>query len=369
MSNCFIILAAGQSKRFKSINLKQYTYYRNRPLFEHTLDKIIKCKLFKHIILVTNKKSFIKKKYLPKTKILKGGKERSDSSLIAIKYARRFKVRNILVHDAARPNFSLKLVKKVLFNLKKNKAVVPYISSTDAIKYNYKQSLFNLGKENIYLAQTPQGFRFKDIYNLAKNNKKKIQDESSLFINNNYKVKFIKGEIENTKITYKSDLKNIITFYGIGFDVHRLVKGRKLYLGGLEIKASLGTLGHSDGDPVLHAITDAILGACQKGDIGQKFPDKNSKFKNIRSTILLNKVIKEVEKNSFYINNFDINIITQTPKVSKYKNKIVKSISDICGISENKINIKGKTTEKLGLIGKEKAIACEVIASISKYDL
>ena len=90
MSNCFIILAAGQSKRFKSINLKQYTYYRNRPVFEHTLDKILECKLFKYIILVTNKKSFIKKKYLSKIKVLKGGKERSDSSLIAIKYAKKF---------------------------------------------------------------------------------------------------------------------------------------------------------------------------------------------------------------------------------------------------------------------------------------
>ncbi|MDC2996134.1 2-C-methyl-D-erythritol 2,4-cyclodiphosphate synthase [Candidatus Pelagibacter sp.] len=369
MSNCFIILAAGQSKRFKSINLKQYTYYRNKPIYEHSLDKIIKSKLFKYIILVTNKKSFIKKKYLSKIKVLKGGKERSDSSLIAIKYAKRFKVKNVLVHDAARPNFSLKLVKNVLINLRKYKAVVPYVNSTDAIKYNFNHSIYNLKKENIYLTQTPQGFRYKDIYNLAKNNKIEIQDESSLFINNNSKVKFINGEIKNNKITYKNDLKNITTFYGIGFDVHRLVRGRKLYLGGLKIKSLLGTLGHSDGDPVLHAITDAILGACKKGDIGQKFSDKNSKYKNIRSSILLSRVIKEVGEKSFYINNLDINIITQTPKISKYRNKIIKSISDICRISKNKINIKGKTTEKLGLIGKERAIACEVIASISKYDL
>ncbi len=369
MSNCFIILAAGQSKRFKSTNLKQYTYYRNKPLFEHTLEKIIKCKLFKYIILVTNNKSFINNKYLSKIKVLRGGKERSDSSLIAMKYAKRFKVKNILVHDAARPDFSLNLVKKVLISLKKYKAVVPYINSTDAIKYKTNQSTYNLKKENIFLTQTPQGFRFKDVYNLTKNNKIKIDDESSLFINSNLKIKFIKGEIENNKITYINDLKNLNTFYGIGFDVHRLVKGRKLYLGGLKIESLLGTLGHSDGDPVLHAITDAILGACKKGDIGQKFSDKNSKYKNIRSTILLNRVIKEIGEDNFFINNIDVNIITQTPKISKYKNKIIKSISNICGISENKISIKGKTTEKLGLIGKEKAIACEVIASISKYVL
>ncbi len=369
MNNCFIILAAGQSKRFKSGYLKQYINYKNKPVFEHSLDKIIKSKLFKNIILVLDKKSSIKKKYFSKIKILIGGNERNDSSLIALKHANKLKVKNVLIHDAARPNFSLRLIKKILLHLKNNKAVVPYINATDAVKININKSMYNLKKENVILTQTPQGYRFNDIYKLAKKNKEKVQDESSLFINNNLKVKFINGEIGNSKITYKDDLKNIYTYYGIGFDVHRLVKGRKFYLGGLKIKSSLGTLGHSDGDPVLHAITDAILGACKKGDIGNKFSDKNFKYKNIRSTILLSRVIKEIKEDNFFINNLDINIITQKPKISNYKREIIKSISKICEIEENKINIKGKTTEKLGVIGKKKAIACEVIASVSKYDL
>jgi 2-C-methyl-D-erythritol 4-phosphate cytidylyltransferase/2-C-methyl-D-erythritol 2,4-cyclodiphosphate synthase len=155
---------------------------------------------------------------------------------------------------------------------------------------------------------------------------------------------------------------------GIGFDVHRLVPKRKLYLGGLRIKSKLGTLGHSDGDPVLHSITDAILGACKMGDIGQMFSDKSKKFKNIRSTILLKRVMDQVKSNGYYINNLDINIIAQTPKIKKYKNKMIDNISKLCEISKDQINIKGKTTEKLGVIGKEKAIACEVITSVIKYD-
>ena len=150
MSNCFIILAAGQSKRFKSVKLKQYTIYKNKPVFEHSLEKIIKSKLFKHIILVTNKKSNVQKKYLSSIKILKGGKERSDSSLNALKYASKLKLKNILIHDAARPNFSIKLKNKILYNLKYNKAVIPYIESTDAIKYNMKKSFYNLDKKKIY---------------------------------------------------------------------------------------------------------------------------------------------------------------------------------------------------------------------------
>jgi len=139
-------------------------------------------------------------------------------------------------------------------------------------------------------------------------------------------------------------------------------------LAGLKIKSKLGTLGHSDGDPVLHSITDAILGACKMGDIGQIFSDKSKKFKNIRSTILLSKVIEQIKSKGYYINNIDINIITQTPKIKNYKKRMIDNIAKLCEISINQINIKGKTTEKLGVVGKEKAIACEVITSVIKYD-
>ena len=147
-----------------------------------------------------------------------------------------------------------------------------------------------------------------------------------------------------------------------------MVPNKKLYIGGIKIPSPIGTLGHSDGDPVLHAVTDAILGACSMGDIGEKFSDKNKKFKNIRSTILLSEIIKQTIKKGYLINNLDINIITQKPKIQKYKKQITNCIAKICNISPTQINIKGKTTEKLGVIGKEKAIACEVIASVIKND-
>mgnify|MGYP003689262401 FL=1 len=150
--------------------------------------------------------------------------------------------------------------------------------------------------------------------------------------------------------------------------MHRLVPKRKLYLAGLKIKSSLGTLGHSDGDPVLHCITDAILGACNMGDIGQMFSDKSKKFKNIRSTILLKQVIVKIKERAYFVNNIDLNIITQTPKIKKLKKKMIDNIAKLCEISKDQINIKGKTTEKLGVIGKEKAIACEAIVSVIKYD-
>ena len=367
MNNYFIILASGQSKRFNSKKLKQFISYKNKALFEHSLEKALISKLFKKIILVVNDKKQIKIK-LPKiVTVIKGGKERSDSSLLALKYIKKFKPTNVLIHDAARPNFSIRLLNKLIASLKKNKASIPVISSKDSIKYKVKNQLFNLNRNSSYLTQTPQAFKFNDLYKLSINKKIKVQDEATLFIENNLKVKFIKGENLNNKITYKEDVSETKKYYGIGFDIHRLVKNKKLYLGGIKIPFHSGLKGHSDGDVILHSIIDALLGAMRKKDIGSFFPN-TKKYKDIRSPKMLKPVIENLNKSNFFINNLDINLICEQPKVSKYRDRIVDSISKLMMLKKNLINLKGKTVEKLGLIGKEKAIACESIISITKYD-
>ena len=367
MNNCFILLAAGQSKRFKSSKHKQFISYKNRPLYEHSITKAIESKLFKKIILVTNKRKVDVKKFKNKVKVIKGGKERSDSSFIGIKYAKKLGAKNVFIHDAARPNFSIRLLKNISKTLKTNKAVVPYIKSSDSIKYKNKLGYFNLKRKSILKTQTPQAFRLKNILKLSENNKNKVNDEASLFINQNNKVKFIQGENKNNKITYADDLIEQKIFYGLGFDIHKLVKKKKLYLGGIKIPFHSGLAGHSDGDVILHSIVDAILGSIRKKDIGTYFPN-TKKFKNIRSIKLLKPILKMLNQENFYINNLDINLICEKPKVSKYRNRIVHSISKLMNLNKDLINLKGKTVEKLGLIGKEKAIACEVIISIVKYD-
>ena len=368
MNNYFIILAAGSSKRFNSKNAKQYTFYKNKELYEHSIEKALNSKLFKKIIVVTNKLNYLKKKKYPKQiRIIKGGKQRSDSSFKALKYIKKYNPLNVYIHDAARPNFSIKLLKNISKNLKKNKAVVPCITSKDSIKYKIKNQIFNLNKKNSILTQTPQAFRFKELYSLASKEKSKVTDEATLFINQNYKIRFISGENKNTKITYHNDIKISKTYFGIGFDLHRLVRNKKLYLGGVKIPFHSGLRGHSDGDVILHAIIDAILGATRKKDIGTYFPNIK-KFKNIRSPKMLKPIIDNLNKSNFSINNLDINLICEKPKVSKHRNKIISSISNLMSLNKKIINLKGKTVEKLGLIGNEKAIACEVIISITKYD-
>ena len=369
MNNCFVILAAGKSKRFHKNTAKQFYNYKNKEIIDHSIEKALNSKLFQKIIIVTNNiNRFKNKKYHKIISIIKGGKERSDSSLMALKYLKKFKPKNVLIHDAARPDFSIRLLKKLIKELRNNNAVIPYVRPKDTIKYKVKDELFNLNRDKAFLTQTPQAFRYNRLYNLSVKKNAEITDEATLFINNNEKVKFINGENQNNKITYKTDIKSIKTLFGIGFDIHKLVKNKKLFLGGLKIPFHSGLQGHSDGDVILHAIIDAILGATQKKDIGTYFPSNKNKFKNIRSPKMLKPIIENLYKKNFLINNLDINLICQKPKVSTYRNRIINSLSNFLNIDKNKINLKGKTVEKLGLIGKEKAIACEVIISITKYD-
>ena len=378
MTLFLVVLAAGDSKRLKSNIPKPYHKISNRTLLEYAINSFKNFHEIEKTVIVYNKKH---KKYLDKLNLkntikIIGGKSRKESTLKALKKIKKMNCKKVLIHDAARPNPSQILVNKIIYNLKKNHAVVPIIETNDATKRVKKNIIFkNIERNSLRFSQTPQGFTFKKIYEKHKKNiNVPFDDDSALFTKDGEKVVTISGSKTNLKITDREDLnifkslKKGKTYSGIGFDIHKLTKGRKLFLGGIKIPYALGLKGYSDADTVLHALIDSLLGACRLGDIGKLFSDKNKKYKNIRSTIMLKKIIKLIKSKNFSVNNVDINIITQKPKIKRYSKKMIDAISKICEINPNQINVKGKTTEKLGLIGKEKAIASEVITSVTKHD-
>ena len=378
MSLFLIVLAAGDGIRLKSKTPKAFNKVNNKTLLEYSLDTFKNFPEIKKTVIVYNKKN---KQYLSKLKLkntlkIIGGKTRQQSTFNALKKIKKMNCNKVLIHDSARPNPSIKLIKRIIYSLKKNDAVIPVIKINDATKIFKKNIVIgNLNRDNLKLAQTPQGFTFEKLYQKHYENiNEAFDDDSALFIKDNEKIFTVNGDKNNLKITDEGDLNNFKAikkgkiYYGLGFDIHKLVKGKKLYLGGINIPFPLGLKSHSDGDPVLHALIDSLLGACRLGDIGKLFSDKNKKYRNIRSTKLLKNVIGLIKSKNFSINNIDINIIAEKPKIKKYAKKISNVISKICKIETNQINIKGKTTEKLGIIGKEKAIASEVITSVTKHD-
>lgn len=154
---------------------------------------------------------------------------------------------------------------------------------------------------------------------------------------------------------------------GLGYDVHRLVEGRKLILGGVEIPHTLGLLGHSDADVLLHAVMDALLGAAALGDIGKHFPDTDDKYKGISSMKLLAHVGELIEQEGYYIENIDATIIAQKPKLRPYIEKMEGNIAEVLKLEKNQVNIKATTEEGLGFTGTEEGISSQAICSLSKF--
>jgi 2-C-methyl-D-erythritol 4-phosphate cytidylyltransferase/2-C-methyl-D-erythritol 2,4-cyclodiphosphate synthase len=373
----FILLGAGIGNRFNSNIPKQYHKIAGKTLIDISINKIKEFKDIKKIVFVYNNKhkKYLKRIKLKNIKLVAGGNTRNESTYNALKYLIKTKnIDRVLIHDAARPNFSKKLIKNILLSSKKNKTIIPILKVKDALKEIKIKKIISLKKNNFFTTQTPQCFNLNEIFNLHKKEKKNYIDDDFSLVEKSKNIKLINGEIKNFKITDQEDLNLLKDIYksnmklGIGFDVHRLVPGRKLYLGGVKIPSNLGTLGHSDGDPILHAIIDAILGACRMGDIGEKFSDKNKKYKNIDSSKLIKEIINKIRRKNYMINNIDVNIITEYPKLKKFKKKIIDNVASLCDVSSSEINVKAKTTEKLGVIGQEKAIATEVILSVIKYD-
>lgn len=151
---------------------------------------------------------------------------------------------------------------------------------------------------------------------------------------------------------------------GIGFDVHELVENRNLVLGGVEIPHEKGLLGHSDADVLIHAIMDAMLGACALGDIGKHFPDTDNQYKNISSLLLLKNVQQLIKEKGYSINNIDTVIMAQQPKIAPYIEKIQNNIATILEMNKNNISIKATTTEGLGFVGREEGIAAQAVVTL-----
>lgn len=306
---------------------------------------------------------------------VKGGKTRQSSVFNALKFLNiSYDYENdlaVLIHDAARPFFSLNLAKNILTALKKNTAVIPGIKVVDTQKTVSTKNLVtkNLVRDSLRAIQTPQGFYLKEIYEAYLKVDKNLTytDDSEIFFSNFPKkqILVIEGELQNKKITYATDRisnqerlpLNFGLRIGLGYDIHKLADGKKLIIGGVHIKSKKGFVAHSDGDVLLHAITDALLGAVGFSDIGELFPPSDNQYKSANSKELLQKAwAKCSEGKNLKIQNIDCVLIMEFPKILPYRNAIRKSISEILQIDISKVFLKAKTAEGLGPIGKSEAI-------------
>ena len=378
MLKTLIILAGGSGQRLINVKKipKQYIAIGSTNIIEYFLERLEK-NIFDIIVIVCDNK--MKKKYFFNLKknffwhniyFTQSGINRQDSSKKGIYFLKKFKPNIVLIHDAARPLASNKLIKKLIKKLDDFQVCAPYIQQDDFLKF--KKNNYIIKNNNLMLIQTPQAFSYKIILKAHKTIKNfNAKDDTSLTEKIGFKTKFIKGCKTNIKITHKEDLnmfnllKKRIRKFGIGYDIHKIdfISKKKLILCGVKINHA-PLIGHSDADVGYHTICDSILGSLSLKDIGYYFKNNDKKWKNVNSKIFLLFAANKLKEKKYRIINLDINYICQTPQINKYIKKMKSNISKNLNISKEIISIKATTNEKIGLIGKGLGIAAESIVSI-----
>ena len=368
-----IIAAAGRGKRLGSSLPKQFLKVRGRTILEMSVEAFEQNKYVDEIFVAANAdycelteklcRGFSKLK-----KIVAGGAERQDSVRAALDCLRG-ENGIVLVHDAARPFVSEAVINAVIEGTADFGAAIPTVPAKDTIRQVDGTGSRTLQRETLACVQTPQGFRIS----LIKHAFEKAQaegflgtDDASLVERMGINISMVQGEDANRKITTREDLETEMRI-GTGYDVHRLVEGRPLVLCGEQIPYEKGLLGHSDADVALHALMDAMLGAAGLGDIGKHFPDTDERYRGISSMKLLQKTAELLREAGYFLGNADITIIAQRPKIAGDIPKMRANIAEIMNCDENKINIKGTTTEKLGFVGREEGIASEAVCILYRY--
>ncbi len=361
-----VVLGSGNSTRFNKSKSKLFYKVYGTPIIEYTLKNISKF-IKKNSIYITIPKKISKidekliKKYTSNNLIF-GGKNRYYSLKNALNNINSAEYDYVMIHDAARPLTSKNLFFKMVNACKTNKytCIIPSSPLESTIRRNFKS--VNRAEYSYY--QTPQIIHLKTLLkNIAKIKYVPTDDFGILEHMDNIKVKFFQCEKENIKITRLEDVnlfKKLLSSrikIGNGFDLHKLKAGNYLSLAGLKLKSKYTAIGHSDGDVVLHALIDAILGCKIKGDIGKYYP-ATEENKNISSVILMNQIKKMTKMNNVTIDHLDCTIICQTVRLEKHKENIAKNLAKLLDCSRTKINIKAKTADKVGTIGKSRAIAC-----------
>ena len=371
-----IIPAAGNSSRFGGSIPKQFLSLGDETVIEKSVNLFLEISSIREVIVAINSnENLIKSQSFyghSKVRIVEGGGTRSESVFHALAEVDQ-STEIIVIHDAARPwlrKSHFEYLLSQLINDRSIEGVFPIISATDSLRMKEGEDLIPVEREQFLHVQTPQIFYHKSLkaaFDKLKKEGLHMSDESQVMEHAGFKLLAAPGERSNTKITYTDDIANYARRdlrIGRGIDFHQFQPGSGLTLGNIFIDCELSIVAHSDGDIILHAISDALLGAAGLRDIGYYFPDSDPKNKNLSSLIIIEKSLDLLKENGLWPRNIDFVVVCEQPKIGPYVNKIKKSLSAILKIEESFIGVKATTTEKMGVIGNGNGIAVYAIASL-----
>lgn len=387
-----IIAAGGSGRRFGGARPKQLLSIAGRTVLERSVETFLSHPAVNEVIVAVpaevaaDPPAYLRQS-AKRLRVVVGGARRQDSVANAFRAATAT-TDVIVVHDAARPFASADLIARTIAAAAESGAALAAVQARDTVKHAsgpaeagpHRTVVETLPRERIFLAQTPQAFRrdvLKDALAVGASGGEGT-DEAALAAQAGHSVRIVDGEMSNIKITTPEDLAlaeaiartgsaaAATTRIGTGYDLHRLVEGRPLVLGGVTIPFERGLLGHSDADAICHAVTDAVLGAAAAGDIGRLFPDTDPQWRGASSVELLRRATAVLRDRAFEVVNVDVVVIAERPKLGPYLVAMRDNVARALGVDVDRVSIKGKTNEGIGELGRGEAIAVHAIALVEK---
>ena len=380
-----IIAAAGAGRRLGAAKPKQLLDIGGGSMLQHSVRAFLGHPRVADVVVVlspdltTLALAGIEPSRAAALRVVKGGDRRQDS--VANGFAAVAPESDVvLIHDAARPFVSADLIDRTIDAAAAHGAAIAALQSRDTVKRVAGDGRITetIPRETIYLAQTPQGFRRDVLAAAVELGRSGVEatDEAMLAERAGYHVHVVDGDPGNVKVTTSADLDAARARMastgkpartgraGTGYDLHRLVEGRPLILGGVTVPSDRGALGHSDADVVCHAATDAILGAVGLGDIGRHFPDTDPRWKNADSLVLLREAARMVRDHGYEVGNLDVTVILERPKIKDAVEPMRTRLAEALGIDRDRVSVKGKTNEGVDAVGRGEAIIAHAVALV-----
>ncbi|MDE3156154.1 MAG: 2-C-methyl-D-erythritol 4-phosphate cytidylyltransferase [Acidobacteriota bacterium] len=388
-----IIAAGGRGQRLGDAVPKQFLELAGRSILQRTVEAFEASPDIHEIVVVlpadtaAAPPAWLGQGASKPRRVVAGGERRQDS--VANGFAAVEATADLVViHDAARPFVSRDLIARTIRAAAEAGAAIAALPARDTVKQGRRDGTgttaawtidATLPRETIFLAQTPQAFRcevLRAAMAVARAGAD-VTDEAALAERAGHPVRLVEGEAANLKITTREDLafaRGLLASrdggrgtmrVGTGYDLHRLVEGRPLILGGVTIPHTLGLAGHSDADAICHAVTDAILGGAGAGDIGRHFPDSDPQWRGASSLDLLARAAAMVREAGFGVENVDVVVIAERPKLAPHVPAMAANVARAIGIDATAVSIKGKTNEGVGELGRGEAIAVHAVALLS----
>ncbi|WP_376091364.1 bifunctional 2-C-methyl-D-erythritol 4-phosphate cytidylyltransferase/2-C-methyl-D-erythritol 2,4-cyclodiphosphate synthase [Roseomonas sp. CCTCC AB2023176] len=372
-----LLMAAGNGTRLGAPVPKQYLPLVGRPVIRHAAEALLRDGLVAGLqpVVAAGEEARVAALLdgLPVRPPVAGGATRQESVRAGLGALAADAPDVVLVHDAARPVVTPGTIAALLAALRDHPGAIPAQPVADTLKAGEDGRVSRtVPRAGLYRAQTPQAFRFGALLDAHRAVREEVTDDAALLEAAGLTVALVPGSEDNVKITYPGDLERVeaamlprmLPRTGTGFDVHRLVPGRLLWLCGVQVPHELGLDGHSDADVGLHALCDAIYGALAEGDIGRHFPPSEAQWKDADSSAFLRHAAGRVAARGGVLCNADVTLICERPKITPHAPAMIARVAELLGVPADRVSVKATTTERLGFTGRGEGIAAQAAVSL-----